>query len=187
MGVLSERADQLAVCTHDLGQRVTGHKPPEAEVLEQQAGSLDDVLRVLDAADAMPVKDTCRGCHGAKEAAILAALNRIRLCETAAEILDPVAERLRAALDRCTRPPRTSARSTSWSMHSSARAVNCPPTPGRSRGRGAQVTAARIHQCTGRLATAVESEVSYRFPAGVNSQPGGLARSYGASEQESRA
>src|SRR6516164_5748365 len=47
MGVLSERADQLAVCTHDLGQRVTGHKPPEAEVLEQQAGSLDDVLRVL--------------------------------------------------------------------------------------------------------------------------------------------
>ena len=46
-GVLSERAYQLAVCTHGLGQRVTGHKPPEAEVLEQQAGSLDDVLRVL--------------------------------------------------------------------------------------------------------------------------------------------
>ena len=43
----SERADQLAVCTHDLGQRVTGDKPPEAEVLEQQAGPLDDVLRVL--------------------------------------------------------------------------------------------------------------------------------------------
>ena len=134
MGVLSERADQLAVCTHDLGQRVTGHKPPEAEVLEQQANSLDDVLRVLDAAHAMPVKDTCRGCHGAKEAAILAALNRIRLCETAAEILDPVAERLRAALDRCTRPPRTSARSTSWCMSSSAKGASCPPTAGGSTG-----------------------------------------------------
>jgi hypothetical protein len=53
----------------------------------------------------MPVQDTCHGCHGAKEAAILAALNRIRLCETAAQILDPVAERLGAALDRLHQAP----------------------------------------------------------------------------------
>jgi hypothetical protein len=33
----------------------------------------------------MPVKDPSEGCHGIKEAAILAALQRIRLCEAAAE------------------------------------------------------------------------------------------------------
>jgi hypothetical protein len=35
----------------------------------------------------MPVKDPCDGCYGIKEAAILAALQRIRLCEAAAEVL----------------------------------------------------------------------------------------------------
>jgi hypothetical protein len=47
----------------------------------------------------MPVRDKCDGCHGAKEVAIMAALSRIRLCESAPEILDPGAERLGVALD----------------------------------------------------------------------------------------
>ncbi len=59
----------------------------------------------LQAAYAMPVKDPCDGCHGIKEAAILAALQRIRLCEAAAEVLDKLAQRLQAALDRLQQVP----------------------------------------------------------------------------------
>jgi hypothetical protein len=71
----------------------------EAERLQEAViTAMDAAQAALDAAYAMPVKDECDGCHGVKEAAILAALSRIRLCETAAELLDPVAERLRAAL-----------------------------------------------------------------------------------------
>jgi hypothetical protein len=66
---------------------------------------MDAVQAALDAAYAMPVKDECDGCHGAKEAAIMAVLSRIRLCETAAELLDPVAERLRDALGRLRQVP----------------------------------------------------------------------------------
>jgi hypothetical protein len=69
------------------------------------AAATDAAQAALDAAHAMQVKDECDGCHGAKEPAIMAALNRIRLCETAAEILDPVAERLRAALGRLHQAP----------------------------------------------------------------------------------
>ena len=67
--------------------------------------AMDAAQTALDAAYAMPVKDECDGCHGAKEAAIMAALSRIRMCETAAEILDPVTERLRAALTRLRQVP----------------------------------------------------------------------------------
>jgi hypothetical protein len=66
---------------------------------------MDAAQAALDAAYAMPVKDECDGCHGAKEAAIMAVLSRIRLCETAAELLDPVAERLRDALGRLRQVP----------------------------------------------------------------------------------
>jgi hypothetical protein len=78
----------------------------EAEQLQEAiAAAMDDAQYALAVAYAMPVKDECDGCHGIKEAAILAALNRIRLCEAAAEILDPVAERLTAALARLHRVP----------------------------------------------------------------------------------
>jgi hypothetical protein len=71
----------------------------EAEQLQERlAVAMDAAQAALDAAYAMPVKDECDGGGGAKEAAIMAALSRIRLCETAAGILDPAAERLRAAL-----------------------------------------------------------------------------------------
>jgi len=67
--------------------------------------AMDAAQTALDAAYAMPVKDECDGCHGAKEAAIMAALSRIRMCETAAEILDPLMERLRTALARLRQAP----------------------------------------------------------------------------------
>lgn len=78
----------------------------EAEKLQEQlAAAMDAAQAALDAAYAMPVKEPCDGCHGAKEAAIQAALSRIRLCEIAAEILDPLAGRLSAALAGLRRVP----------------------------------------------------------------------------------
>jgi hypothetical protein len=78
----------------------------EVEQLQEAiVTAMDAAQAALDAAHAMPVKDDCDGCHGAREAAILAALSRIRPCEAAAEILDPVAKRLSAALARLHRVP----------------------------------------------------------------------------------
>jgi hypothetical protein len=78
----------------------------EVEQLQEAiATAMDAAQAALDAAYAMPVKDECDGCHSAKEAAIQAALGRIRLCETAGEILDTAAERLRAALARLRQVP----------------------------------------------------------------------------------
>jgi hypothetical protein len=66
----------------------------------------------LAAAQAMPVDDPCDGCHDAKEAAIAAAQaritdaeRRIGLCEQTAEILDPLAQRLTAALEAIRQVP----------------------------------------------------------------------------------
>ena len=75
------------------------------QIRETVATAMDAAQAALDAAYAMPVKDECDGCHGAKEAAIQAALGRIRLCEAAGEILDPLAGRLRAALARLRQVP----------------------------------------------------------------------------------
>ena len=75
------------------------------QIRETVATAMDAAQAALDAAYAMPVKDECDGCHGAKEAAIQAALVRIRLCEAAGEILDPLAGRLRAALARLRQVP----------------------------------------------------------------------------------
>ena len=78
----------------------------KVELLKEKiATAMDAAQVVLAAAYAMPVKDPCDGCHAAKEAAIMAALGRIQLCEAAAEILNPVAERLRATLDRLRQVP----------------------------------------------------------------------------------
>src|SRR5580693_6372854 len=105
----------------------------EAEQLQEQlAAAMDAAQAALDAAYAMPVKDECDGCHGIKEAAIAAALHRTGLCKAAVGILDPLAGRLRVALDGSGRSPRTSGRSTSWCTRSSARAASCPSTAGGS-------------------------------------------------------
>jgi hypothetical protein len=75
------------------------------QLQEAVVTAMDAAQADLDAAYAMPVKDPCDGCHAAKEAAIMAALSRIRLYEAAAEILHPVAERLRIALARLHQVP----------------------------------------------------------------------------------
>jgi hypothetical protein len=78
----------------------------EVEQLQETvAAAMDAAQAALDAAYALPVKDPCDGCHGAKEAAIQAALHRIGLCEAAAEVLDPLAGRLRVALERLWQVP----------------------------------------------------------------------------------
>ena len=78
----------------------------EAEQLQEQlAAAMDAAQAALDAAYAMPVKEKCDGCHGIKEAATAAALHRIGLCEAAAGILDPLAARLRVALERLRQVP----------------------------------------------------------------------------------
>ncbi len=78
----------------------------EAEQLQEQlAAAMDAAQAALDAAYAMPVREPCTGCHGAREAAIADALHRIGLCETAAGILDPLAGRLRVALERLRQVP----------------------------------------------------------------------------------
>ena len=75
------------------------------QLQEQLAAAMDAAQAALDAANAMTVKEPRGGCHSAKEAAIQAALSRIRLCEAATEILDPLAQRLRAALSRLQQVP----------------------------------------------------------------------------------
>jgi hypothetical protein len=72
---------------------------------ETVAAAMDAAQAALDAAYAMPVREPCTGCHGAKEAAIADAERRIGLCEAAAEILDPLAEHLRAALSHLRQVP----------------------------------------------------------------------------------
>ena len=75
--------------------------------------------QALAAAYAMPVKKDCDGCHGRKAAAIAAAEvaiagaeerirdaeRRIGICEDTAEILDPLARRLHAALQALRQVP----------------------------------------------------------------------------------
>jgi PAS domain-containing protein len=78
----------------------------EAERLQETvAAAMDAAQAALAAAYAMPVNDECDGCHGAREAAIQAALGRIRTCEAAGGILDPLTERLQAALARLRQVP----------------------------------------------------------------------------------
>ena len=67
--------------------------------------AMDAAQTALDAAYAMPTREPCTGCHGAREAAIADAERRIGLCEAAAEILDPLAKRLRAALGHIRQVP----------------------------------------------------------------------------------
>jgi hypothetical protein len=96
----------------DLQERVTAALDAALEDLEQGRRDLKDARAALAAAYAMPVKDKCDGCHGAKAAAIAAAEaavdraearigdaeRRIGICEAAADILEPLAERLARAL-----------------------------------------------------------------------------------------
>jgi hypothetical protein len=75
------------------------------QMQEAIASAMDSAQAALDAAYAMPVNDECDGCHGAKEAAIQAALGRIRLLEAAGGILDPLTQRLQTALAQLRQVP----------------------------------------------------------------------------------
>jgi hypothetical protein len=80
--------------------------------LEQARLDLEAARAALAAAYAMPTKEPCDGCHSARAAAIAAAEaaiaeaearikdaeRRIGICEAAADLLDPLAERLARAL-----------------------------------------------------------------------------------------
>jgi hypothetical protein len=80
--------------------------------LDAAQAALDDARQTLAAAYAMTTQNPCDGCHPAKaaaiaaaEAAIAAAERRISLCEAAAEILDPLEQRLRQALGHLRQVP----------------------------------------------------------------------------------
>ena len=80
--------------------------------LGQARRDLEAARAALAAAYAMPTREPCDGCHSARAAAIAAAEaavadaeariadaeRRIAICEAAADILDPLAERLARAL-----------------------------------------------------------------------------------------
>ena len=80
--------------------------------LEQARRDLEAARAALAGAYAMRTREPCNGCHSARAAAIAAAEaaiadaearirdaeRRIGICEAAAEILDPLAERLARAL-----------------------------------------------------------------------------------------
>jgi hypothetical protein len=72
---------------------------------ERVTAALEAAQAALDAAYAMPVKEPCNGCHGAREAAIADALRHIGLCEAATEILAPLAQRLRQAVGHLRQVP----------------------------------------------------------------------------------
>jgi hypothetical protein len=62
--------------------------------------ALDYALDDLDAARAMAVRKPCDGCHGRKAAAISDAEARVRLCQDAIEVLEPLGGQLQHALRR---------------------------------------------------------------------------------------
>jgi len=84
---------------------VAGQLREAGKLQEQVAVALAAAHDALAAAHALPVKDPCDGCHAARQVAIADALHRIALCEAAAEILGPLAQRLRQALARLRQVP----------------------------------------------------------------------------------
>jgi hypothetical protein len=111
----TEFLEAIAAAEDDVRERLR-----EVQQLQEQAAAamdaaqaaLDDARVALAAALAMATRDPCKGCHGAKAAAIAAAdaaiaeaERRIGLCEAAAGILDPLAGRLQAALHRLRQVP----------------------------------------------------------------------------------
>jgi hypothetical protein len=102
-----------------LRERVAGALAAADRDLGQARKDLAAARADLAAAIAMPAGDPCDGCHGRKAAAIAAAEaavataeariadagRRISLCEDAAEILEPLARRLHAAVQALRQVP----------------------------------------------------------------------------------
>jgi hypothetical protein len=100
---------------HSDGEFLGAAAEAEADVADRlrEAGKLQEHVaaaqeaaqNALAAAQALPVKDECDGCHAIRQAAIATALHRISLCEAGAEILDPLAQRLGQALGHLRQVP----------------------------------------------------------------------------------
>jgi hypothetical protein len=114
--------DQILDWLRDAGQlqdQVIAAADAAHADLERAQRDLHAARQALAAAYAMPVKDECDGCHARKASAIAAAEaaiadaeqritaagQRIGICEDAAEILDPLGRRLRAALQALRQVP----------------------------------------------------------------------------------
>jgi hypothetical protein len=102
------------------------------QLQEQVMAALDAAQAALEAAYAMPVKDECDGCHGAREAWFCSPKRSgASGCAT-----PPPRSWNRSPRDSrphsvgCARSRRNSARSTNWSTRSSAGAASCPPAHG---------------------------------------------------------
>lgn len=112
---LSDAEDQVRERLRDVEQlqgQVAAALDKAQQDLEQARRDLAAARAALAAAYAMPTRQPCDGCHPAKAAAIAAAEaavaeaearikdaeRRIGICEAAADILDPLAERLAQAL-----------------------------------------------------------------------------------------
>jgi hypothetical protein len=117
---VADAEDQIQVRRREVGdlrERVAAAADLAREDLSQGHRDLAAARMALAAAYALSVRDPCNGCHGTREAAIMAAQaavddaetriadaeRRIALCETAVEILDPLAAQLAAALERIRR------------------------------------------------------------------------------------
>ena len=117
---VADAEDQIQVRLREvagLQKRVTAALGQASEDLTQARRDLVKARAALAAAYAMVTKEPCNGCHGDKQSAIMAAQaavddaetrirdaeQRVALCETATEILDPLAARLTAALERIRR------------------------------------------------------------------------------------
>jgi hypothetical protein len=119
---VSDAEDQARDWLRDAGQlqeQVIAALDKSHDDLERARRDLQAARADLAAAYAMPTRDPCTGCHPAKAAAIAVAeaavadaeeritgaTRRISLCEDAAEILDPLARRLQAALQALRQVP----------------------------------------------------------------------------------
>lgn len=117
---VAEAEDQIQVRLRevaDLRERVAAAIDQASGDLTQARHDLTEARAALAAAYAMGTKDPCDGCHSVREAAIMTAPaavddaetriadagRRIAACEAAAEILDPLATQLAAALERVRR------------------------------------------------------------------------------------
>lgn len=117
---VADAEDQIQVrCREvsDLRERVIAAIDQASGDSDRGRRDLAEARIDLAAAYAMGVRDPCNGCHAAREAAIAAAQaavddaearisdaeQRIALCEAAAEILNPLAAMLAAALERIRR------------------------------------------------------------------------------------
>jgi hypothetical protein len=84
----------------DVEDELAGREHAAAALADTVAAAMDAALAALEAARAMPVREPCHGCHGARAAAIAAAETRIALCEDAVDVLAPLIAALRHALAR---------------------------------------------------------------------------------------